>query len=56
MDREYVARALALADLRLEETRIDAVAGQLERIGQIASILDAVELDPADELAPVWRP
>jgi Asp-tRNA(Asn)/Glu-tRNA(Gln) amidotransferase C subunit len=56
MDESFVFLASSNLGLDLSNERIKAVAAQLQRIEQIAASLDAIELDPADEMAPVWRP
>ena len=43
-------------NLRIEEKRIPAVLANLQRVEQIGSVLDAVELGPEDELGPEWKP
>jgi hypothetical protein len=57
MDGKWVTDSSLLLGFHRGEDRLKNVTEQLVRIEQIASALDAVELDPAtDELAPVWRP
>jgi len=45
-----------LVDLEIEEKRRKAVLENLERIAQVAAVINAVELAPEDELGPEWRP
>ena len=52
----FVLHALEEMKLEIEKERIPGVTAQLRRIEEIAATLDAIELDPADEMAPVWRP
>ncbi len=57
MNEDFVVLASENLGLNLSEERIKTVAAQLQRIGEIAAALEAVELDPfTDEMAPVWRP
>ena len=43
-------------NLKIEEKRIPAVLANLQRMEQVAQVIDAVELGPEDELGPEWRP
>jgi Asp-tRNA(Asn)/Glu-tRNA(Gln) amidotransferase C subunit len=45
-----------LAALDIPESRKKAVLENLQRIEQIAQVVNDIELGPADELAPVWKP
>jgi hypothetical protein len=56
MGEGFVIHALEEMKLDIGKDRIPGVTAQLQRIGEIAAALDAIELDPADELAPLWRP
>jgi 1-carboxybiuret hydrolase subunit AtzG-like protein len=57
MDEDFALLAAENLGLGLSEERMKTVTAQLQRIGEIAAVLEAIELDPfADEMAPVWRP
>lgn len=45
-----------LVALEIPAERTKAVLENLQRMGQIAQVVNSVELGPADELAPVWKP
>jgi len=45
-----------LVDLEVPEAKAAAVLANLQRIEQVAQVVNAVELGPEDELAPLWRP
>jgi hypothetical protein len=42
--------------LPIEEQRIPSVLANLERMEQVAQVVNAVALAPEDELGPEWRP
>ena len=44
------------ANLKVEEKRIPAVLANLQRMEQVAALVNAVELGPEEELAPEWKP
>jgi hypothetical protein len=44
------------ANLKIEERRIPAVLANLQRMEQVAALVNAVELEPEDEIGPEWRP
>jgi Protein of unknown function (DUF4089) len=57
MDESFVLQASREMKLEIGKDRIPGVTAQLQRIGEIAAALEAIELDPfTDEMAPVWRP
>jgi hypothetical protein len=43
-------------NLQIEEKRIPAVLENLRRIEQVAQAVNEIELGPADELGPEWKP
>jgi Asp-tRNA(Asn)/Glu-tRNA(Gln) amidotransferase C subunit len=45
-----------LVALEIPEERARAVLENLQRMEQVAQVVNAVELGPEDELAPVWIP
>jgi Asp-tRNA(Asn)/Glu-tRNA(Gln) amidotransferase C subunit len=45
-----------LAALEIPEERARTVLESLQCIEQVAQVVNAVELGPEDELAPVWTP
>ncbi len=54
--REDLQGLMNAVNLPVEEKRIAAVLDNLQRMEQVAQVVNAVELAPADELAPVWKP
>lgn len=52
----YVRAAAAALALPLDEARVASVAVHLRRTAVLAESLDAWALDPADELAEIYRP
>ena len=44
------------ANLEVKEKRIPAVLANLQRMEQVAALVNAVELGPEEELAPEWKP
>jgi hypothetical protein len=55
-DEAYVRSAAAAVGLELPADRVASVIGHLQRIAAIAAPALAPELDPTEEIAPVWRP
>jgi hypothetical protein len=53
---EALPGLMAAVDLGIDQERIPAVLANLQRIEQIAQTVNAVELDPEDELGRQWRP
>jgi len=53
---EDLRRLAALNGLELGAFGLPAVLANLQRIEQVAQLMNAVELGPEDELAPQWRP
>ena len=51
-----VLEAARLAGLDVPPERIPAVLGNLERLAQVAGVLEAVALAPEDERGPEWKP
>jgi hypothetical protein len=47
---------MKVVDLKIEEKRIPAVLANLQRMEQVAALVNSVELGPQDELGPEWRP
>ena len=45
-----------LAGLEISEARAKPVLENLQRMGQVAALVNSVELGPEDELGPEWRP
>lgn len=56
IDENFVLQAAAVAGITIPAARLPAVIADLQRTAQIAAWLDETVLDPADEIAPVWRP
>jgi len=57
MDEGFVLHSLRVLKMEIGKDRVPGVTAQLQRIEEIASALDAIELEAAtDEMAPVWRP
>ncbi len=54
--KEDLLGFMKVVNLQIEEKRIPAVLENLQRIEQIAQVVNAVELAASDELAPVWKP
>ena len=54
--KEDLPGFMALMALNIEEKRIPAVLDNLQRIEQIAGVVNAVPLGPEDEIGPEWRP
>ena len=46
----------SLVSLEIPETRKKAVLENLQRIEQVAAVVNKVEVGPADEIGPQWRP
>jgi hypothetical protein len=53
---EDLLRFMKVVDLQIEEKRIPSVLENLQRMEQVAAVVNAVELAPEDELGPEWRP
>jgi len=51
-----LSRLSRLVALDIPEARIKAVLENLQRMEQVAALVNAVELGPEDELAPEWKP
>lgn len=51
---ELVALA-RLADLDLRPEQLPAVLANFRRAAELAETIIALDLDPSDEIAPVWR-
>jgi len=45
-----------LSALEIKPERQKAVLDNLDRIAQVAAVVNAVELAPEDEIGPEWRP
>jgi hypothetical protein len=54
--RETVLEAARLSGLVVPPERVPAVLANLERLAQVAAVLEAAALAPEDELAPEWKP
>jgi len=54
--KEALAGLMEAVDLHIEEKRLPAVLANLQRIEQVAGVVNEIELGPEDELAPAWRP
>lgn len=54
--RAAVLEAARLSGLAVPPERVPAVLGNLERLAQVAAVLEAVPLAPEDEIGPEWRP
>ncbi|MGQ0510144.1 MAG: AtzG-like protein [Betaproteobacteria bacterium] len=48
--------AAQLGGLEVPPERMPAVQGNLERLAQVAALLEAVALAPEDEIGPEWKP
>jgi len=44
------------AALAIPENKVKTVLENLQRLEQVAGVLNAIELGPEDELGPEWRP
>lgn len=53
---EDVLGLASVVGLTMEEQRIPLVLANLQRMEQVAAVVNAVELGPKDELGPEWRP
>ncbi len=51
-----VLEAAKLSGLEVPPERVPAVLGNLERLAQVAAVLQAVALAPGDEIGPEWKP
>lgn len=56
IDEAWVTRTAALMGLSIAPERLPGVTATMQRIEQFAETINQTELDPADELAPVWKP
>lgn len=56
VDEGYLREAARLVGLGLDPARVPAVLANLQRIAQVAALVNAVQLAPEDELGPVWKP
>ena len=56
IDREGLLGLMKLIDLKIEDQRIPVVLENLQRMEQVAGVVNAVELAPEDEIGPEWRP
>lgn len=56
VEERYVLEAARLVGLGLDPARVPAVLANLQRIAQVAQLVNEVELAPEDELGPVWTP
>jgi Asp-tRNA(Asn)/Glu-tRNA(Gln) amidotransferase C subunit len=54
--REDLLGLMKIVNLQIEEKRIPAVLENLQRIEQVAQVVNEIELGPADELGPEWKP
>ena len=45
-----------LIDLKIEEKSMPIVLENLQRMEQVAALVDEIALGPEDELGPEWRP
>ena len=54
--KEDVLGLAEMVGLPIEEKRIQAVLANLQRIEQVADVVNAVELGPEIEIGPEWRP
>jgi hypothetical protein len=54
--QEDVLGLAEIVGLPIEEKRIPAVLENLQRMEQVAALVNSVELGPEDELGPEWRP
>ena len=54
--REDLPGFMKVVNLQIEEKRIPAVLENLQRIEQVAQAVNEIELGPADELGPEWKP
>jgi Asp-tRNA(Asn)/Glu-tRNA(Gln) amidotransferase C subunit len=54
--KEELAGLSRLVNLEIPEARAKSVLENLQRMEQVAAAVNAVELAPADELGPEWRP
>ena len=54
--KEDLAGLMKVVDLPIEEQRLPAVLANLQRIEQVALVVNGVALAPGDELGPEWRP
>jgi len=53
--KEDLPKLAALAGLEIADEHAQAVLANLQRIEQVAQLLNAIELQPDDELA-AWKP
>jgi len=56
IDVACVISLAAAQGLALPPGQAEGVAANFARIAQVAAAVLAIELDPEDEQAPVWRP
>lgn len=56
IDETWVLAAAQAAGLVIAPAHVAGVTANLARIAQVAQPLAGVELDAADEIAPVWTP
>lgn len=54
--KEDLPGFMKVVNLKIEEKRIPAVLENLQRMEQVAAVVNAVELGPEDEIGPEWRP
>ena len=56
IDEVWVRAAARLVALELSPAQIPGVIANFKRTAQLAEAVMRIELDAAEELAPVWRP
>jgi hypothetical protein len=56
LDQKYVLEAARLVGLGLDPARVPGVLANLQRISQVAQLVNDAALAPEDELGPAWRP
>jgi Asp-tRNA(Asn)/Glu-tRNA(Gln) amidotransferase C subunit len=56
IDEKELLGLACLVALEIPEQRIKAVLENFRRIQQVAQVVNEVELGPADELGPEWKP
>jgi hypothetical protein len=56
IDEVWVMRTAALVGLDIAPERVVSVTATLRRVEQLADVVNQVELDAANGLAPTWKP
>jgi hypothetical protein len=56
IDDAFVLHASRVVDIHLTAEQLRGVIEQLRRTAELAALVNAVQLEPDDELGPTWQP